>query len=69
VRSSARDGRLSGVLLAVLVLTPLALFEALSPLPEAARAVPRVRAAARRVFEIADAPELTPDPVDPVEAG
>jgi len=66
---AVRDGRLSGVLLAVLVLTPLALFEALSPLPEAARAVPRVRAAARRVFEIADAPELTPDPVDPVEAG
>lgn len=66
---AVHEGRLSGVLLAVLVLTPLALFEALSPLPEAARAVPRVRAAGRRVFEIADAPEVTPDPVGAVEVG
>ncbi|GAA2006923.1 thiol reductant ABC exporter subunit CydC [Catenulispora subtropica] len=64
---AVRAGRLDGVMLAVLVLTPLALFEALSPLPEAARAVPRVRAAARRVFEIVDAPDPTPAPNTPVD--
>ena len=64
--AAVRGGHLAGEMFAVLVLAPLALFEVLAPLPEAARAVPRVRAAARRVFEVADAPALTPDAVDPV---
>jgi len=49
------DGRLAPVLLAVVVLTPLASFEATSVLPQAAVQVQRSRAAAARVLALLDA--------------
>lgn len=58
------DGRLPGVMLAVLVLTPLALHEVLEPLSEAAQVWTRVRSALGRVGEVLaaapDAGEVTP---------
>jgi thiol reductant ABC exporter CydC subunit len=62
---AVRAGELSGVALAVVVLTPLAVFEVVSGLAPAAQQVPRVRAAARRVFEVIDAPEPVREPPDP----
>ncbi|CAM5781071.1 thiol reductant ABC exporter subunit CydC [Cellulomonas persica] len=49
------DGRLDPVLLAVVVLTPLAAFEATSVLPQAAVQVHRSRAAAARILALVDA--------------
>jgi ATP-binding cassette subfamily C protein CydC len=63
---AVRDSSLSGVALAVVVLTPLAVFELVSALSPAAQQVPRVRAAARRVFDIVDADIAVPEPVDPL---
>lgn len=62
-------GALDPVELAVVVLTPLAAFEAVSLLPMAAVSLLRARAAARRVLELMDAPPLpgggvTPTPDD-----
>jgi len=53
---AVRDGAVSGVALAVVVLTPLAVFELVSSLAPAAQNVPRIRAAARRVMDVLDAP-------------
>ncbi|MFJ6939257.1 thiol reductant ABC exporter subunit CydD [Streptomyces sp. NPDC101132] len=50
------DGRLSGVALAVVVLAPLAAFEAVAPLPLAVQYRQRVRRSAERVYEVLDAP-------------
>ena len=47
-------GQLPGIALAVVVLLPLAAFEALVPLPHAAVLVTRVRSAARRLFALLD---------------
>jgi thiol reductant ABC exporter CydC subunit len=52
--AAVRDSTLDGVLLAVVVLTPLAAFEAVSALPGAAAQLAPVRAALRRVFSIVD---------------
>ncbi|WP_035847135.1 thiol reductant ABC exporter subunit CydD [Kitasatospora azatica] len=52
-------GRLGGLCLAVLVLTPLAAFEAVAGLPAAVQVRERSRAAAGRLTEVCD----TPDPV------
>ena len=58
------DGRLPGVMLAVLVLTPLALHEVLEPLSEAAQVWTRVGSALHRVAEVLasppDARDVTP---------
>ena len=62
---AVRDGALSGVALAVVVLTPLAVFELVAALTPAAQQVPRVRAAAARVFEVIDAPVPVVEPIDP----
>lgn len=62
---AVRNGSLSGVALAVVVLTPLAVFELVSTLAPAAQQVPRVRAAARRVFEIVDSPLPVVEPTQP----
>lgn len=62
---AVRDGALSGVALAVVVLTPLAVFEMVAALTPAAQQVPRVRAAAARVFEVVDAPLPVVEPTDP----
>ncbi|MFD5699487.1 thiol reductant ABC exporter subunit CydD [Streptomyces lasiicapitis] len=56
------DGRLSGVALAVVVLTPLAAFEAVMGLPLAVQYRQRVKKSAERVHEVLDAPEPVPDP-------
>ncbi|MEV6650075.1 thiol reductant ABC exporter subunit CydD [Streptomyces sp. NPDC051219] len=50
------DGRLPGVQLAVVVLTPLAAFEAVSGLPLAVQYRQRVKRSAERVYEVLDAP-------------
>jgi thiol reductant ABC exporter CydC subunit len=60
------DGRVAGVALAVLALTPLAAFEAVLGLPAAAQAMTRVRHAAARVFDVLDAPETVAEPVAPL---
>ncbi|GHC76354.1 ABC transporter [Streptomyces flavofungini] len=61
------DGRLSGVALAVVVLTPLAAFEAVLGLPLAVQYRQRVRKSAERVHEVLDAPEPVQDPAVPAE--
>ncbi|MDX3227026.1 thiol reductant ABC exporter subunit CydD [Streptomyces sp. ME19-01-6] len=48
------DGRLDGVWLAVVVLMPLAAFEAVAGLPLAVQHRQRVRRAARRVYDVVD---------------
>ena len=63
---AVRDGRLSGVMVAVVVLLPLAAFEALVPLPQAAVLVTRVRSAARRLFGLLDEPPAVIDPSAPL---
>ena len=59
-------GSMNGALLAVLALVPLAAFELISPLPGAAQALQRSRAAAGRVFAVMDAPVAVTEPVSPV---
>ncbi|WP_242438145.1 thiol reductant ABC exporter subunit CydC, partial [Streptomyces hygroscopicus] len=52
--SAVADGRIHGVWLAVVVLTPLAAFEAVAGLPLAVQHRQRVRRAAERVYEVMD---------------
>ncbi|MFE6783646.1 thiol reductant ABC exporter subunit CydD [Streptomyces sp. NPDC057680] len=59
------DGRLDGVALAVVVLTPLAAFEAVTGLPLAVQYRQRVRHSAERVFEVLDAPVPVHEPARP----
>ncbi|MGW0909231.1 thiol reductant ABC exporter subunit CydD [Streptomyces sp. NPDC002853] len=61
------DGRLSGVALAVVILTPLAAFEAVLGLPLAVQYRQRVRRSAERVYEVLDAPEPVPEPAEPAQ--
>ncbi|WP_445524864.1 thiol reductant ABC exporter subunit CydD [Streptomyces cyslabdanicus] len=56
------DGRLGGVSMAVVVLTPLAAFEAVLGMPLAVRYRQRVRRSAERVYEVLDAPEPVHEP-------
>ncbi len=63
---AVREGRLEGVMLAVVVLLPLAAYEAVLGLPAAALALARTRAGAARVFEVVDAPLVVHDPTNPV---
>lgn len=62
------DGRLSGVAVAVVVLTPLAAFEAVLGLPLAVQYRQRVRRSAERVYEVLDAPEPVREPEAPRQA-
>ncbi|MDO0926904.1 thiol reductant ABC exporter subunit CydD [Streptomyces sp. TG1A-8] len=55
-------GRLGGVATAVVVLIPLAAFEAVLGLPLAVRYRQRVRRSAERVYEVLDAPEPVREP-------
>ncbi|MDH6517919.1 ATP-binding cassette subfamily C protein CydCD [Streptomyces sp. SAI-124] len=55
-------GRLGGVAMAVVVLTPLAAFEAVLGLPLAVQYRQRVRRSAERVHEVLDAPEPVREP-------
>ncbi|MFF9046248.1 thiol reductant ABC exporter subunit CydD [Streptomyces parvulus] len=59
------DGRLAGVAMAVVVLTPLAAFEAVLGLPLAVQYRQRVRRSAERVHEVLDAPEPVGEPENP----
>ncbi|MFF0423833.1 thiol reductant ABC exporter subunit CydD [Streptomyces sp. NPDC004520] len=59
------DGRLDGVALAVIVLTPLAAFEAVTGLPLAVQYRQRVKQSAERVFEVLDAPVPVHEPETP----
>ncbi|MFC8129424.1 thiol reductant ABC exporter subunit CydD [Streptomyces sp. NPDC057302] len=64
---AVHDGRLSGVALAVVILTPLAAFEAVTGLPLAVQYRQRVRKSAERVYEVLDAPEPVPEPAVPAQ--
>ncbi|MFD1660079.1 thiol reductant ABC exporter subunit CydD [Streptomyces caeni] len=59
------DGRLGGVAMAVVVLTPLAAFEAVLGLPLAVQHRQRVRRSAERVYEVLDAPDPVREPERP----
>ncbi|MGE7385010.1 thiol reductant ABC exporter subunit CydD [Streptomyces sp. NPDC004126] len=59
-------GRLSGVAMAVVVLTPLAAFEAVNGLPLAVQYRQRVRRSAERVYEVIDAPVPVAEPAEPL---
>jgi thiol reductant ABC exporter CydC subunit len=60
------DGRLDGVLLAIIPLAAIASFEATQPMTAAFQHLDASRAAARRLFELVDA---TPEVVDPAQPG
>ncbi|WP_338900380.1 thiol reductant ABC exporter subunit CydD [Streptomyces sp. TG1A-60] len=62
------DGRLSGVAMAVVVLTPLAAFEAVLGMPLAVQFRQRVSRSAERVYEVLDAPDPVREPEEPAEA-
>ncbi|MFJ4362078.1 thiol reductant ABC exporter subunit CydD [Streptomyces massasporeus] len=61
-------GRLDGVTMAVVVLTPLAAFEAVLGLPLAVQYRQRVGRSAERVYEVLDAPEPVREPERPRQA-
>jgi thiol reductant ABC exporter CydC subunit len=61
------DGRLDGVLLAVLALVPLAAFEPVLALPAAAQHTAAAKACGRRLLEITQAAEPRQDPDEPME--
>ncbi|MEU6920283.1 thiol reductant ABC exporter subunit CydD [Streptomyces sp. NPDC046631] len=65
---AVHDGRLAGVELAVVVLTPLAAFEAVTGLPLAVQYRRRVERSAERVYEVLDAPLPVHEPDSPAEA-
>ncbi len=68
--NQVHDGTLAPVMLAVAVLTPLALHEALSTLIVSAQTRTRARAALQRVSEVLDAePVGAGDLTDPGRAG
>ena len=60
---AVNDGSLDGLNFAVVVLVPLAAYEAVLVLPAAAVTLARVRVSAQRIVEVIDAPDLVPDPV------
>ncbi|MFE5208826.1 thiol reductant ABC exporter subunit CydD [Streptomyces sp. NPDC056600] len=66
--SAVGAGRLDGLLTAVVVLTPLAAFEAVLGLPLAAQYRQRVRRGAERVFDVLDAPDPVREPERPLPA-
>lgn len=72
---AVRSGALDGVNLALVVLVPLAAYEAVQVLPAAVVTLARVRVSARRIVEVIDTPDPVPDPPyprpvpDPVPAG
>lgn len=62
------SGQIAGTTLAAAVLGALAAFEAVRPLPLAAQAWQRGRAAAQRLFDLVDAPPAVQEPASPVSA-
>ncbi|MFD3972883.1 thiol reductant ABC exporter subunit CydD [Streptomyces cyaneofuscatus] len=65
---AVNDGRLTGVALAVVVLTPLAAFEAVTGMPLAVQYRQRVLRSAERVYEVLDAPVPVREPASPADA-
>ncbi|MFE1890574.1 thiol reductant ABC exporter subunit CydD [Streptomyces microflavus] len=65
---AVNDGRLAGVALAVVVLTPLAALEAVAGLPLAVQYRQRVLRSAERVYEVLDAPVPVREPAAPADA-
>ncbi|WP_329033978.1 thiol reductant ABC exporter subunit CydD [Streptomyces sp. NBC_01725] len=65
---AVHDGRLPGVALAVVVLTPLAAFEAVAGLPLAVQYRQRAARGAERVWEVLDAPVPVREPERPAAA-
>lgn len=63
---AVRGGDLHQTLLAVLVLSPLAVFDVASVIPAAAAHLGAARAALTRLFSLADKPSPVTDPVDPL---
>lgn len=63
---AVRSGQLAGVNLAVVVLLPLAAFEAVLAMPTAALALVSVRQAASRIFALTDAPAAVHEAEHPV---
>jgi thiol reductant ABC exporter CydC subunit len=59
---AVRSGQLDGVLLAVLVLTPIALWEAVTALPPALQRLPGLAASAARLRALAATPSPVPEP-------
>ncbi len=64
---AVNDGRLSGVALAVVVLTPLAAFEAVAGMPLAVQYRQRILRTAERVYEVLDAPVPVREPASPAD--
>jgi thiol reductant ABC exporter CydC subunit len=64
---AVRSGALPSVLLAVVVLVPLALADVLAPLPATVAELARSTGAAGRVLEVLDAPEPVTEPTVPRE--
>ena len=64
---AVHQGRLNGVLLAVIALIPLAAFEIVVGLPVATESLARVRRSAERVFTVLDAPAPVGEPCQPVD--
>ncbi|MZE80157.1 thiol reductant ABC exporter subunit CydC, partial [Streptomyces sp. SID5475] len=62
---AVHEGRLAGVALAVVVLLPLAAFEAVTDLPVAVLHQQRARRAAGRIWEVLAAPEPVREPAEP----
>ncbi|MFI9270114.1 thiol reductant ABC exporter subunit CydD [Kitasatospora sp. NPDC052896] len=60
-------GSLTGLCLAVVVLTPLAAFEAVAGMPVAVQFRERSRAAAARLTEVLDTPDPVVEPAEPAE--
>jgi thiol reductant ABC exporter CydC subunit len=65
--AAVRSGALRGELLAVVVLTPLAVFETAAGLPAAAQRLAAARASLRRLRDVLSAPAPVAAPADPVE--
>ncbi|MFE9851002.1 thiol reductant ABC exporter subunit CydD [Streptomyces sp. NPDC005576] len=65
---AVRSGRLGGLELAVVLLTPLAAFEAVNGMPLAVQYRRRARRSAERVYEVLDAPVPVREPDEPAPA-
>ncbi len=63
--AASADGRLDRVLIALLALLALASFEAVAPLPAAARELSATLAAGRRILELTDRDAAVSDPARP----
>jgi thiol reductant ABC exporter CydC subunit len=66
---AVHSGRLNGPLLAVIALTPLAVFEVVLNLPAAAQGLARLQPSAARLFEVFDAPPAVTEPASPAAVG